>query len=72
MNYPSDECVAQVAAAQALLGKLVIFRHNAGHKDLNPPTRVIGVDRDGLVILSGLVGHFAPHLFTVVEEEHYA
>ncbi len=59
---------AQRVAAQALIGKLVIFCDNEG---LNPPIRVTAA-KDGMVQLSGFVGQFAPQLFTVVEEEHRA
>lgn len=72
MSHPADDLQAQRLAAQALVGKLVIFDHwvDNGHcVDNGPPLRVSSAE-NGMVTLQGFAGRFAPHLFKVVEEEH--
>lgn len=59
---------ARKLAADALVGKLVVFRSRyTGHDDLNGPVRVRAAFQ-GHVYLEGFSGLFAARLFKVVEE----
>jgi hypothetical protein len=56
--------LAQKDAGLALLGKYVRF----AHRQFDGPRRVTGVGWNGMVMLDGMSGEFAPHLFIVAED----
>ena len=68
-QFISDEVAAQKDLAYSLLGKSVIFAHEVSDAARNNPFRVIAMRSSvtsTMVELEGMVGQFAPHLFTVI------
>jgi hypothetical protein len=55
--------------ARHLLGKRVRFAH---HVDDRQGAEVLSVTAEGLIAITGYTGHFAPHLFVVVEDPERA
>ncbi len=55
------EDLAQKKAGVALLGKEVTFRHQPD----GPYKKVQSIGWNGMVMIEGFVGEFAPHLFKV-------
>jgi hypothetical protein len=60
--YP-PEILKQKDLALSLVGKRVRFRHQTDYE----ARFVTTVLHDGMIVVEGLTGEFAPHLFVVVE-----
>jgi hypothetical protein len=65
-SFLSEETLARKDAAIGLLGKTIRF----AHQPEGPNWSVMSVSWDGMVMLADLAGEFAPHLFTIVEQDH--
>lgn len=63
------ELAEKLQLAHSLKGKFVRFHHE---EKIARGRLVIGVTVDGMIVLDGLAGEFAPHLFVKVDRPHTA
>ncbi len=64
MGTQHDRIVAQRQAAQALVGRRVVFHHRADEELVVEAATI-----DGMVRVTRYVGEFSPFLFHVLEDE---